>query len=418
MNYQSNQISTRMGLEEALNTFSGEICYLTLKDGTTIEIIPKNQIEFGYTDNQLENKDQFNYNDEFVEENIEDNYNNINYEQIISNQPTQLRGRGPNKKMAKSLRKTVLKSLDGKDKEKQFKNKGKLRNLNDKLIYQHTENNDFLQCAHCLKFFPADDNEKDNENNKDSFNQIIPNKQQIPSQSQPNQFIPQNNPKNQFIPSNQQKMPMKQPMGIPQNLNHSKQSHNQIPKNEPKHQYQQVLPQQQKRGQNKKIPIGINSPQMPNQFRGQFPVFRARKKVSNRYESNNDRYFNQKNNTMLNNINTGGGNYYYPASGKKQRREYKLCEECSSHKKMQQNASYGNLNVARNLNYGFNDSNQGERYADNNLFDYMNNNNEYYEYPYNYQRKIVIPSGIKKGNSHEIISVKRVENQYPDYEYY
>ena len=136
MNYQSNQISTRMGLEEALNTFSGEICYLTLKDGTTIEIIPKNQIEFGYTDNQLENKEQFNYNDEFVEENIEDNYNNINYEQIISNQPTQLRGRGPNKKMAKSLRKTVLKSLDGKDKEKQFKNKGKLRNLNDKLIYQ------------------------------------------------------------------------------------------------------------------------------------------------------------------------------------------------------------------------------------------------------------------------------------------
>ena len=201
--------------------------------------------------NQLENKEQFNYNDEFVEENIEDNYNNINYEQIISNQPTQLRGRGPNKKMAKSLRKTVLKSLDGKDKEKQFKNKGKLRNLNDKLIYQHTENNDFLQCAHCLKFFPADDNEKDNENNKDSFNQIIPNKQQIPSQSQPNQFIPQNNPKNQFIPSNQQKMPMKQPMGIPQNPNHSKQSHNQIPKNEIKHQYQQVLPQQQKRGQNK-----------------------------------------------------------------------------------------------------------------------------------------------------------------------
>ena len=104
MNYQSNQLSERLRLEEALNAFSDEIWYLTLKDGRNIEIIQSNQFEKGYNYNQFENEEQYNLNDEFIEEKIEDDSNNINYGQIIPTQLGPLRGRGPNKKVAKALK--------------------------------------------------------------------------------------------------------------------------------------------------------------------------------------------------------------------------------------------------------------------------------------------------------------------------
>ena len=118
MNYQSQLINARMSLEEAINTFPGEICYITLKDGTNIEIIQNKQPEMGYIDNQLSSKN--NYDDEFIEENMQQNDNNFHYQQQIFNQQEVLRGRGPNKKIGKSLRRTVLKSLNGKEKEKKL----------------------------------------------------------------------------------------------------------------------------------------------------------------------------------------------------------------------------------------------------------------------------------------------------------
>ena len=136
---------------------------------------------------------------------------------------------------------------------------------------------------------------------------------------------------------------------------------------------QQQMPQQQKGVPNQKKKNNIlpgnmrpNQIPIPNQ-----PVFRARKKESNRYTSNNDRYLIPKNNYFLdNNINYNTyESDYYPASGK-QKKIYKICVECSSKQKMSHNNSYGNLNVAKNLQF-------------NNLSEYMND--DYYEYPDNYQ---------------------------------
>ena len=156
--YQSQQINTRMGLEEALNAFPGEISYITLRDGTNIEIIQDDQPEMVYIDNNLQQ--QYIENDEFVEENIDENAHNYFYKQTIQKQPGPLRGRG--QKTTKTLRKTVLKSLDGSEKEKTFQNNGKLRNIKNNLILKFTEDNDFTQCANCFRFFPPREEELKN----------------------------------------------------------------------------------------------------------------------------------------------------------------------------------------------------------------------------------------------------------------
>ena len=401
MNYQSQQIGARMRLEEALNNFSGDICYLTLKDGTNIEIIQNNQP-------QISRNMNFNYNDEFIEENLEENFNNFNYPQIIQNQPLALRGRDQKKKFGKlSLRKTVLKSLKGNEKEKKFPAEGKLRNLNENLIFQQTDNNEFLQCANCHQFFLSEENEK-NENNPQ-----IPNKQQIPSNPQNNQFKVQNQQQKKIISQNQQKPhPQQNKPGQIITQNNQKQQF-----------YQQVSPQQNKRGQIPNQKLNINQGNLRNnqqpiamQFRGQNPVFRARKKVTNRYDSNNDRYFNSKN---LSNINNNAVNYYYyPVSGKKTRKENMLCEECSSKKKMAKNVSHRNINVTRNLNYGFERVNQESGYTDNNLSEFLNNNEEYYEYPSEYHTENINQPGFSKANNQKIVTIKTFRNQYQDYDEY
>jgi hypothetical protein len=73
MEINYNQMkNTRMGLNEALKSFSGEISYLTLKDGTCIEVMPDNyHPEKDYTDNQLQMGGE--NEDEFVEEKIDGN---------------------------------------------------------------------------------------------------------------------------------------------------------------------------------------------------------------------------------------------------------------------------------------------------------------------------------------------------------
>ena len=409
MNYQSQQINVRMSLEEAINSFRGEICYLTLKDGTNIEIIQNNTPEMGFTDNQLNSQNDF--NDEFIQEDIEQNDNTFNYQQQIFNQQEVLRGRGPNKKHGKSLRRTVLKSLNGKEKEKKFSEGGKkLKNLNEQIVVQQTETNDFLQCAHCFKFFPIDEEEKEKAELKIPQ---IPNKQQIPSQPQKNQFYPPNQQPKQVMP------------GKPHPSQQGRQVQN-IQKNMPKQQiYQQITPQKQKVVPNQKQKMNIHQvnarnmqPPMQMQFRAQ-PMFRARKNVTNRYDSNNDRYFNANNNTYTNNIYNNEGDYYYPVSGKKRLKEYKMCDECSSKKKMMQNASYGNINFARNLNYRFNQDIPDREYIDNNLSEFIMDETEYYEYPSGYQRKnIPRGPGYNNYNNNKVITLKSRRNEYQDYEYY
>lgn len=365
MNYQSQEVSARMGLDEALKAFSGEICYLTLKDGTNIEIIPQNQPEMGYIDNQLYNQD--NFNDEFVEENYEDNYN-YNYEEMEYNNSGVFRGKGQNVNPKKSrLRKTILKSIDGK--EKKVEKEEKLRNVNEKIIFEHTENNNYLQCANCLKFFLTEENESESKTNPQT-----PNKQDVRQQpQQQKQNLPQNQQK---IPQNKQQYPPNQQMGIPQRPNQPQQKMpgQQTPQKIRQQNYQQ-MPQQQKGVPNQKQKNNVLPGNMrPNQQRIPNQVFRARKKESNRYASNNDRYIIHKNNYFVDNninYNTDESNYYL--SWGKQKKENKICPECSSKKKMPHNNSYRNIDVAKNLQFG---------YTDDNLYEYMEN--DYYEYPNNY----------------------------------
>ena len=206
MEINYNQMkSTRMCLNEALKSFSGEISYLTLKDGTCIEIMPDDyHREKDYTDNQLQMGGE--NEDEFVEEKIDGNMYNMNYNNVIPKQPGPLRGRGKGKVLGKSLRKTVLKSIDGSEQEKKLEGQ-KLRNLKDKQnqnlndIISFSENNDFLQCANCLKFFVSDEKE-DKSSTQTTDKNVQNNNQQIPPQNQPK--IPTNQPK---VPTNQQKLP-------------------------------------------------------------------------------------------------------------------------------------------------------------------------------------------------------------------
>ena len=172
--YNEPQVmNARMGLDEALRDYSRQICYITLNDGTNIEIIPNNQQnkrrsrqEIDQINNQIR-KQKGNYN-EFFEENYLENSEDLNYLQKSPNNQIILKEKGLKENIGKSLRKTVLKSIDGSEKVAKVQKQEKLRffknNVNPCLneIIRHTEDNEFLQCANCKKFFCLDENEEKN----------------------------------------------------------------------------------------------------------------------------------------------------------------------------------------------------------------------------------------------------------------
>ena len=446
-NYQTQAINARMNLDEALKAYSDEVQFITLRDGTNIEIISDNQNfrsrpEASYTDNQLENYHQENI-DEFVEENVVDNMNSINYQQMSQNSPVQLRGKGKKKVLGKSLRKTVLKSINGDENEKQFVN-GKLRNLRaDKPnlqlneIIQFSEHNEYLQCANCHKFFVSEENEEDknNEKNKTTVNeqQTQPQPQQFPQSQQPKfpapqQFQPFPQPghhhskHNQHQQHNKNNINMNMNMGFNPMYNQPHQFSPQMPQNQKKHQ-QQIPHQKHQKG-------GFNQPQffpgkmpMPNQQMPQFrgggfnQVFRARKKEANEYEIENDDYGEYEEENNFDNYNTDN-TYFYPASAKKYNSNKKI------YPMQQKIAQMSNRGLTRNLSYGFKkSSNQQFGYPNMNFAEYGNENEiGYYEYPNYYQRN-VIPNTrrVKKANNHSVVNVKVTRNvpyQYQEYEEY
>ena len=476
-NYDTQYISARMSLEDALKEFSNEIQSITLKDGTNIEIISKNQFlkrrperkekrEMGYTDNQLQNVGE--KYDEFIEEDVIENSDNFNYQQMTPNKPGLLRGKGKKKGLGKSLRKTVLKSINGGEEEKIFEN-GKLKNLkSDKPnvslneIIHFSESNDFIQCANCHKFFPPDEEEKNKEKVKTTINnqQISPQQQQFPSsgkklspfpqQPQPhpqpkqnqqqnkkgqhqqgtafpnkNQQFPQQHQQKQNIHPNQQKYPpnMNMNMGFPQKPNQPQGFYQQPYQQQIPHQKQQKggFNQQQQFYNQKNIHGGFAMPnqQMLNQFRGNNPIFRARKKEINNeyeYELENDEEIEDFDN--MNTYNTEN-NYFYPPSAKKYKSGKKMFE---IYPKKQKTREFNNHGLTRNLSYGYKKTSmQDFGYVDNTPIEYINmNENEYYEYPEYY--KNMIPTGrTKKGNNHRIVNVKVTRNipyQYQDYQDY
>ena len=365
MNYQSQQVSDRMTLNEALNAYYNDICYVILKDGTNIEIVP----EMGYIDNQLIYGQNQN---EFVEEKIPSQSNNLNYKQVDQFSQGPLRGRGQNKKkLGRSLRKTVLKSLTGKEKEAKVQSQGKLRNVN--ALISFTESNDFIQCANCHKFFPSDE---DNENEKtDNSSQQA---QETPKKGQ-------QQPKQQVIPQPQQKYPQNPKKG-------------------------------QNRGPQQKMPPrgGQFGQPMASQFRGQaIPIFRARKKNT----SNAQRY-NLQNNYYKDVNLTSEDNYYYPASSKKQRSLNKVNNGYQMIRELKYNNSGNDLGVVRNLNFGMENTpyEQEISYTDNHLSEYVNPNNMgYYECPY-HNKKNMIPTGMKNWNNQRMVNIN--VDQYQDYEDY
>jgi hypothetical protein len=454
--YAPKSIYPRMNLEEALKLYSGEIQTITLQNGKKIEIIAENQQfrskpENVYVDNQLQNEEE--NNDEFVEENIQENFDEFDHHQIIPKKIGQLRGK--NKGLGKSLRKTILKSIDGSEQEKQFKN-GRLRNIKaEKSIFgvndiiQFSDNNEFMQCANCHKFFPSDENEenktktekeekKSTNIQKDKSQQLQPNinskfpyPQQIPIN--PHQFQQQHQKKN--IPHSKI-MPQQGPIFPNQNLpyphHHLKplvQQHypnmnmgfphnqtqyqefppfNQINTQMKQNNYQQKIFNNQ--GQNK-IPGKFPYPNqyLQNQFRGN-QAFRARKKEIEEYEMDVDDYYNNNN---LNSKFDIEENYYYPASAKK----------CQSGKKMfggnpiQKDINYNfkNSGLQRNLSFGFkkniSNSNREFGYTDNNLTEFMDiNDNEYYEYPQYNQIKMSPFGKGKKIKNHKMVNVKVTRN--------
>jgi hypothetical protein len=429
-----------MPLNEALNAYSDQISYITLKDGTNIEVYQDSQNfrqrpEMGYR-NQMQSQNEY----EFVEENIIEPSPNAYYQQSPMNYPGPLRGKGLKKSLGKTLRKTVLKSMTGQEPEANVSSGQKLRNfnlkgnknLNDLITF--TENNEYLQCANCQKFFVSDENEdesKDQANNQpiqnENQNQMIPSQNQqyqqvspqkknqnkhyqpysgqqspYPQQVQPHQNIPQFYPQ-QGHPSQQhhhhnQKQHQNIPMGFPSMSNqyqqqfYPQQGHHQ---KQPQQYYQQIpVPQQHQNQRGVQKGYGVQGSyiaQNAPQFRGQNNyVFRARKKEVNRYDSNNDRYINY----------TTEENYIYPASAKKRGSNKKIVFECPIHKKIIHNTSSNNVN--RNLSYGYKKSYSNAApesgYTDNNLTEYVNanemgmNNIGYYKYPQQ-ERKYMIPTG-------------------------
>jgi len=473
-NYSPYVIDTRMPLNEALNAYSGQISYITLKDGTNIEIFQDNQNfrqrpELGYN-NQIQSGEY-----EFVEENIIEASPNFNYQQTPMNYQASLRGKGLKKSLGKTLRKTVLKSMTGKEPESNVPSEGKLRffnpnkgnkSLNDLITF--TENNEYIQCANCKKFFISDEKEDENKaqaNNQPTQDESQNQNQEIPAQNQPyaqvtpkkndqnkhyqpysghqshhpQQFQPyQNIPQfypqqghpshhqhqNQVMPHNQ-KQPPNIPMGFPPKPNqyqqqqfYQQQGHH--PQKHPQQYYQQIpVPQQNSNPRGMQKGYGAqgsyfsqNSP-MSTQFRGQNNyVFRARKKEVDRYNSNNDRYINY----------TTEENYIYPASAKKRGNNKKIVFECPIHKKLIHNTSSNIVN--RNLSYGFKKSYSNapeDGYTDNNLTEYMNqndmgmNNIGYYKYPQQ-ESKYMIPTGYgtRKVNQ-KLVYVDMENDEYNDY---
>ena len=474
-NYSPFEINSRMPLNEALNAYSDQISYITLKDGTNIEVYHDNQNfrqrpEMGYN-NQIQSQNDY----EFVEENIIETSPNAYYQQTPMNYPGPFRGKGLKKSLGTTLRKTVLKSMTGKEPEANVPSEQKLRyfnpnkgnkSLND--IITFTENNEYLQCANCKKFFISD--EKEDENKDQTNNQPIQNEnqnqnQKIPAQNQqfaqvtprkndqkknyqpysgqqsppPQQFQPHQNisqfypqqghpsqnqyHQNQMMPHNQKQQQNIQ-MGFPPMPNQYQQQfypqQGQHHQKQPQQYYQQIpVPQQKQNQRGVQKGYGVqgsyiaqNAP-MSAQFRGQNNyVFRARKKEVNRYDSNNDRYINY----------TSEENYIYPGSNKKRGSNRKLVFECPIHKKMIHNTSSNNIN--RNLSYGFKKSYSNAPeigYTDNNLSEYINanemgmNNIGYYKYPQQ-ERKYMIPTGYgtKKVNQ-KLVYVDMGNDEYNDY---
>ena len=467
MNYEPQIINARMGLREVLKEYSNDIYIITLKDGTNIEIVQDNQQfrgkgsqEMNYIDNRIL-PDEGNY-DDFVEENIMEGNENLNYQQIPSNYPGPLRGRGLKKTLGKSLRKTVLKSIDGTEQEAKVQTNEKLRFFNKNRaipslnnIIQHTENNDYLQCANCKRFFFSDEKEEQNINqasNKQSQNEIINNQQISPQIQQYQQITPQKLPQNNHnhvYPNQPQNFPQQvhqhqnqpQPFnqyGYPSQHNtphnHKQQKipfgyspnpgqpqpfpHQVQPSHKHQQQYYQQIPiqkqyiQQQYYAQNDSsggygsqgnYPRS-NQP-MAFQYQGQNNfVFRSKKKESNRYNSNNS--FSTQ------------GNYFFSSSAKKQSGEIPMP------RKLAHNMSNENLNnnITRKLSYGFkkhisNEIDNGLN--NNNLTEYMGMNNiNYYEFPP--QKKNKIPTGniMRKFNKNKFSKVKMTTNQYQDEEVY
>jgi hypothetical protein len=389
------------------------------------------------------------------------------------NYPGPFRGKGLKKSLGTTLRKTVLKSMTGKEPEANVPSEQKLRyfnpnkgnkSLND--IITFTENNEYLQCANCKKFFISD--EKEDENKEQTNNQQIQNEnqnQKIPAQNQqfaqvtprkndqkknyqpysgqqsppPQQFQPHQNisqfypqqghpsqnqyHQNQMMPHNQKQQQNIQ-FGFPPMPNQYQQQfypqQGQHHQKQPQQYYQQIpVPQQKQNQRGVQKGYGVqgsyiaqNAP-MSAQFRGQNNyVFRARKKEVNRYDSNNDRYINY----------TSEENYIYPGSNKKRGSNRKLVFECPIHKKMIHNTSSNNIN--RNLSYGFKKSYSNAPeigYTDNNLSEYINanemgmNNIGYYKYPQQ-ERKYMIPTGYgtKKVNQ-KMVYVDMGNDEYNDY---
>ena len=447
MNYEPLLISARMSLEEVLRAYSNEIDIITLKDGTNIEIVEDNQHFRGrgksgmnYIDNQMFTKEG--NNDDFVEEYIMEDTGNLDFQQIPPNYQGPLRGRGLKKTLGKSLRKTVLKSIDGTEQEANVQTQEKLRffnknkvnpSLND--IIQHTEDNEYLQCANCKRFFSKDENEEQNINqasNKQIQNQIQ-NSQDISPQTQPyQQTTPQKIPQthyNQAYPNQPHHFPQQVYPNQPQpfvQYDHPSQHntpHNQkqqkIPigysqsSGKPQSYIQQVQPTQKYQQQYyQQIPVkreyiqqqyyDQNDSSEGYGSQGNYPrtdqpivfqyqeqnnyLFRAIKKDTNRYNSN-------KNYRVE-------GNYPYPNSARKQSGKISMPREITHNK------SYGNLinnekgkgnyglkrNISNELDYGLNN---------NNLTEYMGMNNiGYYEYPK--KKKNMIPTGnrIRKINNY------------------
>ena len=385
------------------------------------------------------------------------------------NYPGPFRGKGLKKSLGKTLRKTVLKSMTGKEPEANIPSEQKLRNVRQNkgnldlnALITFTEDNEYLQCANCKKYFISDEKEDEKKeqgnnqpNQNENQNQMIPQQNQQyaqitpqknnqnkhyqpysgqqsphPQQVQPHQNIPQFYPQQGQPSQNKhhhqnQKHPQNIPMGFPPKPNqyqqqfYPQQGHH--PQKHPQQYYQQIpIPQQHQNQRGVQKDYGIqgsymaqNAP-MSAQFRGQNNyVFRARKKEVNRYDPNNDRYINYSTEE----------NYVYPYSAKKDGSNKKVLFECPIHKKIIHNTSSNNIN--RNLSYGFKKSYSHapveSGYTDNNLTEYIGmndmgmNNIGYYKYPLQ-EKKYMIPTGYgtKKVNQ-KLVYVDMENDEYNDY---
>ena len=459
-----------MGLEEALRDYSGQICYLTLNDGTNIEIIPNNQQnsgkiiqQIGNINNQIKTPRK-DYN-KLVEQNYLKNTENLNNKQKSPIHQELLKEKDLNKTLGKSLKKTVLKSLDGSEKEAKIQELEKLRFFKNKAnpclneIIRFTEDNEFLQCANCKRFFCLDENEEQNKNTvNNEQNQINNNKKISPQAQQYQQITPQKYPRtqdNQVYPNQPKIFPQQAPqhhnlpnplpqqgysqLNVPQNHNSQKNIQTGYPQRPTKpipypyqtqtnqnQQYYQQIPVQKQYIQQQRIDVNnqqqyyeqnytpkgygtqgsyeiIYQPMIVEYQRQKNYINKGRKNETFKYNSNNNRYnydsFTQEGNC--------------PICGKKKKSERKLYFESPIQTKINQNLS-GTNNMIRNLSFGFK-NNQKLEYVDNGPNEYMEMNNiGYYEYQ---PIKNIIPTGNKnrKIDKHKNIRIKIASNLYQDY---